>query len=104
MWDFLWLPVWLFSAFGLGVLGVYNHHRSAHSSYLVHNDMIDNELAKQSVIGTMRASQSAAAPASVAFRRARTTFRMGDYMLHVLPLAVKHYWNLPKPAATTTTN
>jgi len=92
MWDFLWLPVWLFSAFGLAVLGAYNHHHSK-SHYLVHNDMIDDELAKQSPIGNMRASASGAAEGM--FRRSRTTFRMGDYTMHVLPLAVKHYFSLP---------
>jgi len=86
MWEFLhlWLFVWLFSSFGLALLAVANHHHRRHT--LARHELIDEELEKESVIGSMRASGTSQERA-----RGRSAFRMGDYLLHILPLAVKLY-------------
>jgi hypothetical protein len=89
----LWLPIWLYSAFGLAVLAVFQHHHyyHHHPRYWNHShELIDSELAKQTTIGTMQ-------PASSNVTVKKNAFRMGDFMLHTLPLAVK-FWLFDIPA------
>jgi hypothetical protein len=92
----LWLPIWLYSAFGLALLAVFHHHHYHHRYHAWNHthELIDEELSKQANIGTMRPSGS---NASVVKKNA---FRMGDFMLHTLPLAVK-LWMFDVPSSVS---
>jgi hypothetical protein len=103
MWDLLCLPVWLFSAIGLAFLGIYGHYSShAHVAYTEAQGVTTS---CESSVTRVGASSTAAADYETGkrsilgdspTRRSKTTFRMGDYLLHVLPLAFSHYLSMPK--------
>jgi hypothetical protein len=89
----LWLPVWLFSSFGLALLVVVHHHRRRR--YLESHALLDEELSKQSPISAMRPSGNGVEQKQQR-TKTRSAFRMGDYLLHILPLAVKMWvFDLP---------
>jgi hypothetical protein len=100
MWDLLCLPVWLFSAIGLALLGIYGHYSSrAYVAYAEVQGTTDCEPSITKVGASAAADQEAGKRALLgdsSTRRPKTTFRMGDYLLHVLPLAFSHYLSMPK--------
>jgi hypothetical protein len=85
MWDFLSLPMLIFAAIGLAVLGIYNHHSSYAYTEVSGVAGIDSELGKRGALSS----------ASTMPKRTKTTFRAGDYLFHILPLSVAHYLSLP---------
>lgn len=79
----LWLPVWIFSTFGLALLAVYHHHRRRHAA--LSRSTIDEARAFSEPIASMKPSGGGGGGVQLA------AFRAGDYLLHTLPLAAKIY-------------
>jgi len=81
--DFpLWLPVWFLSTIGLALMAVFHYHR--HHHWLHHHELIDHTMSNDSPMSAMQS------------RRAlpKNAFRMGDFLLHTMPLTVRFWFQL----------